>query len=233
MKTRQIFRHITDFFFPRSCVSCGRILASGEQFICLPCLTALPRTRFHLHADNRMEKNLWGKLPFERAASWLFYSKASLTYRIIAELKYRGNGDLGLFLGRCMAEELLPSGFFQGISCIIPVPLHSSRLRQRGYNQSGKLAEGIAQRTGIPVCTEAVVRHKKTESQTHKAGFMRWTAMQDAFTCTQPDMLRDKHVLLLDDVMTTGATIVACADACRDIPGIRFSILTLAVAGYQ
>ena len=130
-----------------------------------------------------------------------------------------------------MANELRASGFFQGIDCIVPVPLHEKKERQRGYNQSEMLANGISSVTGIPVFNNLIVRTRQTETQTHKGRAARWENMQDVFGCTSPEAFQGKHILLVDDVMTTGATLVACADALLGIPNLRISVLTLALAG--
>ena len=177
-----------------------------------------------------MEKELWGKFPIERASAYLYYSKGGDVKKLLTDLKYRGNADLGSFLGRCMTREMLSSGFFQGVDGIIPVPLHPRKQKIRGYNQSIMLANGISSVTNIPVWTDLLVRTQYTQTQTRKGSYERWLNVKDMFECTSPERLRDKHVLLVDDVFTTGATLVACADAFRQIPGLRFSVLTLAIA---
>ena len=146
-------------------------------------------------------------------------------------MKYYGNSDLGRFLGRWMASELLPSGFFNEIDCIVPVPLHARKQKKRGYNQSVMLADGIASVTNIPVANHLLVRSKDIETQTHKGNYERWENVRDVFECLSSEELRDKHILLVDDVLTTGATIVACSDALGKIPDLRISVLALAWAG--
>ena len=136
-----------------------------------------------------------------------------------------------MFLGRCMAAELLPVGFFQGIDYIIPVPLFDGRYRERGYNQSEMLANGVSAMTGCEVLEQVLVRSCDTDTQTRKSHYERWLNVKDVFRYVQKKDLAGKHILLMDDVFTTGATIVACADAFKDIPGLRISVLALAVAG--
>lgn len=203
----------------------------GEEHLCLRCLSDLPRTYLHLHRDNKLEKNLWGKLPIERASAFLYYAKGGDVRHLLYDLKYHGNPRIGTFLGRCMASELLPSGFFEGIDFIVPVPLHPKKHKERGYNQSEMLAEGIATLTGIPVFREMLVRNQYTETQTRKSSYDRWLNVKDVFECTSLNALTGKHILLVDDVMTTGATIVACADALKTVKSLRISVLTLALAG--
>ncbi len=195
------------------------------------CLAGLPRTNFHQLKDNQVEKNLWGKLPVERATSFLYYTKGGDVSRILYELKYHGYKEVGEVMGRIAAAELSSSVFFKDIDYLIPVPLHKKRQRWRGYNQSEWIAFGISKITGIPVLAGALKRNIYTETQTHKGLFGRWENVKDIFSCTDPASLQGKHILLVDDVLTTGATLVACADALKDVPGVRISVFTLACAG--
>lgn len=226
-----IWNDLWELFFPRCCLLCGARLSKGEEHICSKCFAGLPRTGFHRCPDNDMEKALWGKLPIGRAAAYFFYAKGSDVARLLYELKYYGNYRIGRFMGRCMAADLCRDDFFRGIDFVIPVPLHGKKKRMRGYNQSEMLAEGISSVTGIPVFRSLLVRAQYTESQTHKGSYARWMNVKDVFACMDAEMLSGKHVLLVDDVMTTGATIVSCADALSGVPGLRISVLTLALAG--
>ena len=225
-----IWTDLWKLFFPQCCLICGKTLLEGEEYLCFQCLSNIPRTHLYLRKDNEMEKELWGKFPIERASAYLYYSKGGDVKKLLTDLKYRGNADLGSFLGRCMTREMLSSGFFQGVDGIIPVPLHPRKQKIRGYNQSIMLANGISSVTNIPVWNDLLVRTQYTQTQTRKGSYERWLNVKDMFECTSPERLRDKHVLLVDDVFTTGATLVACADAFRQIPGLRFSVLTLAIA---
>ena len=225
-----IWTDLWKLFFPQCCLICGKTLLEGEENLCFQCLSNIPRTHLYLRKDNEMEKELWGKFPIERASAYLYYSKGGDVKKLLTDLKYRGNADLGSFLGRCMTREMLSSGFFQGVDGIIPVPLHPRKQKIRGYNQSIMLANGISSVTNIPVWNDLLVRTQYTQTQTRKGSYERWLNVKDMFECTSPERLRDKHVLLVDDVFTTGATLVACADAFRQIPGLRFSVLTLAIA---
>ena len=225
-----IWTDLWKLFFPQCCLICGKTLLEGEEYLCFQCLSNIPRTHLYLRKDNEMEKELWGKFPIERASAYLYYSKGGDVKKLLTDLKYRGNADLGSFLGRCMTREMLSSGFFQGVDGIIPVPLHPRKQKIRGYNQSIMLANGISSVTNIPVWNDLLVRTQYTQTQTRKGSYERWLNVKDMFECTSSERLRDKHVLLVDDVFTTGATLVACADAFRQIPGLRFSVLTLAIA---
>lgn len=226
-----IWNELWEIFFPRCCLVCGRRLAGGEEHLCFHCLTELPRTRMHQEIDNELAKRFWGKMPLERAGAYLFYVKGNSVRTLLYELKYYGNARLGGFLGRCMAADWLSSGFFQGVDCIVPVPLHPRKEKIRGYNQSELLAQGISQVTGLPVFGYLLLRERYTQTQTRKGEYERWTNVSGAFECADAGALKGKHVLLVDDVLTTGATLVACADALGQVPGLRISILTLAVAG--
>lgn len=226
-----IWNDVWELFFPRFCVLCGKRLLREEKHLCIRCLSGLPRTGFHLRSGNEMEKCFWGKFPVEKASAHFYYTKGGDVRKLLFDFKYYGNPDLGRFLGACMASELLPSGFFEGIDCVVPVPLHPKKEKQRGFNQSEVLAEGIASVTGIPIVKHLLFRNQYTETQTRKGNYDRWTNVRGVFEVSDAVSLEDKHILLVDDVMTTGATMVACADALGKIRGLRISVLTLALAG--
>lgn len=216
--------------FPRCCVVCGRSLAKGEECICAMCNINLPRTNYHLQKDNQVEQLFWGKIPLERATSFFFYRKGSDFRQILHQLKYGGQKEIGAIMGRYMASELTVSGFFEGIDVIIPVPLHKRKQRIRGYNQSEWIARGISAVTGIRIDTEVIVRRKHTDTQTRKSTFERWENVDGIFELHHAESLKGKHLLVVDDVLTTGATTVACASRLMEIEGVRISVLTLAVA---
>lgn len=216
--------------FPRCCIVCGRPLARGEECICAMCNIDMPRTNYHLRKDNPVEKLFWGKIPLERATSFFFYHKGSDFRQILHQLKYGGQKEIGAIMGRYMAAEFSSSGFFEGIDVIVPVPLHKKKQRIRGYNQSEWIARGVSAVTGIMIDTESVVRRRNTETQTHKSIFERWENVDGIFELRNPESLVGKHVLIVDDVLTTSATVAACASSLKDVEGVRISILTLAVA---
>lgn len=226
-----LWSDIWELFFPRYCAICHRRLDKREDSLCLRCLSKLPRTCIHWSKDNVMEKNFWGCFPIERAGAFLYYSKGGDVQKLLYELKYYGNRRLGVVMGKCMASELCSSNFFEGIDVIIPVPLHQRKKRKRGYNQSEAIAEGIESVLGIPVMNDVLVREQYTDTQTRKSRYGRWENVDEAFVCKNDEILAGKHVLLLDDVTTTGATIVACADAMKKVENIQISVLALALAG--
>ncbi|MCI6212279.1 ComF family protein [Bacteroides heparinolyticus] len=217
-------------FFPCRCAVCGNALQEGEEGICMKCNMDIPRTNFHLHADNIVERMFWGKIPLVRASSFFYYRKGSDFRNIPHLLKYGGRQDLGKTMGRFMTAELLPVDFFRDIDVILPVPLHPHKQKSRGYNQSECIARGISDVTGISVDTSSLSRKKHTGTQTRKSAYERWVNVDGIFCLHCPERFAGKHVLIVDDVLTTGATITACADAFKDVEGVRFSILTLAVA---
>ena len=223
-------KSLIELFFPRYCAACGRRLGVEEQALCIHCLTKLPRTNFHLWRDNPVDKLFWGKFPFGRATAWIYYHRTSPFAHMIQHFKYNGQKTLAYSLGKIIANEILPSGFYDGIDYIIPIPLHDKRQRQRGYNQSTCIAAGMKEVTGIPVIEGVVIRAHYTETQTQKKAYERRENVHNAFQLANGDILNGKHVLIVDDVLTTSATISSCANVMRDIPGIRISVLALAVA---
>lgn len=226
---REALQSFVSLFFPRCCPVCGLPLGRGEECLCTLCNINLPRTDLHLQPDNRMERLFWGKFPLERASAYFYYRKSSAYRFLIHRLKYGGQKESGLILGRQYAAELLPSGFFTGIDILIPLPLHPKKQRSRGYNQSEWLARGISEKTDIPIDTEIVSRIKHTDTQTRKSVSERWENMEGVFALRKPEACVNKHVLIIDDVLTTGATVTACASALATVEGVRVSVLTIAL----
>ena len=225
------FHSFWSLLFPRCCVVCGSPLSRGEECLCTCCNINLPRTGFHLRKDNPVECLFWGRIPgLKRASSFLFYRKGSDFRRILHMLKYGGYKELGEVMGRYMSAELSSGEFFDGVDMIIPVPLHRKKQKLRGYNQSEWIARGIASVTGIPLCAECMIREKNTETQTRKSTFERWENVEGIFRLCDTVHFEGKHVLLVDDVLTTGATTVACASAFARVSGIRISVLSLGLA---
>lgn len=202
----------------------------GEEVICLRCNIDMPRTNWHLERDNPVEKLFWGKIPLERATSYFLYHKGSNFRHILHLLKYEGRSDIGRTMGRFIAEEIAKSGFFDGIDAIVPVPLHPRKQRARGYNQSECLASGIADVTGIELDIQAVKRWVHSPTQTRKSVYERWENVAGIFRVDHPERYAGKHILLVDDVLTTGSTVTACADAFAGVEDLRISVLTLAKA---
>ena len=215
-------------FFPHICAGCGSDVLGKKAVVCMECLNALPVTNFHLHAENPAEKIFRGRLPVEAASSLLYFSKDSLVQRLLHQLKYRGHTELGHLLGTMLGAVLKASPHFRQVDMLVPLPLHPSKEKKRGYNQAMILCEGMARTMNIPVCAHAVAKLSHTETQTRKNRLERWRNMEGRFVATAPDLIRHKHVLLVDDVMTTGATLEACGQEILQVPGCALSIATLA-----
>lgn len=221
---------LLDFIAPRRCVMCDNRLSPGEEYVCGICQLHIPRTYFHRNPDdNIMCRMFWGQMPAERATAMFFYQPHSQPSRILHRLKYSNCPDIGVVMGRIMANEAVGSDFFNGVDIIMPVPLAKERKKQRGYNQSEMLARGISEITGLPINTKSVIRTKFKESQTRLSRWGRMDNVENIFLfCGTKEHLTGRHILLVDDVATTGATIIACANAMKAVPGIRFSVMTLA-----
>ena len=218
---------LLDIILPRYCAVCGSILSSSEKDLCLNCLYQLPRVE-PIHAKE-IEKLFWGIIPVEKASSYIYYRKGSPYNGLIHKLKYRNAPHIGVRLGAMAADEMLPSGFFDDITLIVPLPLSRKKQRKRGYNQCDYIARGISERTGIPVATDLIKRTKANETQTHKTRDERWQNVEGIFTVTKPQAMEGQHILLVDDILTTGATLCSCVDAIKSSCDCKVSILTLAL----
>ncbi|MCD8282230.1 MAG: ComF family protein [Prevotella sp.] len=222
------FRALFDFLAPRYCPICRRRLAINEEFICVSCDWGLPRTDFPDHAaDSRLTRLLTGRYTLVRAASWLYYRTGDRVGMMMKEAKYSGRRDICRWLGTAAATEFLPKGFFEGIDVIVPVPLTKSRKRNRGYNQSEEIARGVSEATGIKVMTDAVRRTHFIKSQTLLSPSERMANVGNAFKLIRPERLRGKHILLIDDIITTGATMMACALEIAKAGDVSISIMSI------
>lgn len=219
---------ILDFISPRTCAVCGRRLSPTERSLCSVCLLHLPRTAYQFTPDdNPMAQLFWHLTPVERAAALIYYEPHSELAQLVYDLKYRNRPDIGEDMGRLMANEMQIAHFFDDIDILLPVPLSRKRLRQRGYNQSEELARGISEVTHLPLVTKAVIRKHFVRSQTQLTRYERQENVADMFELRDDHLIKGKHVLLIDDICTTGATLIACIDVLKNIPGIRLSVLTL------
>ena len=225
---RSIWSECLDLFFPRHCLLCGKSLAKGEAHLCLSCLCDLPRTDFHLQVDNPLVDPLRQVFPFELGAAFYYFERGGKVRRLIHAFKYKGNKELCYWMGRYIARELAEAHSpFMEYDYLVPVPLHPARQRQRGYNQSEWIAEGLRSVWGTPIDTFSLYRTQATESQTHKTPFERWKNVCAVFNVRTDSPLAGKRILLIDDVITTGSTFVACAHALSQLPGVRVSFLAL------
>ena len=224
-----LYHDLCNLLNPRFCGICDSRLNPSEQKLCAKCLMRLPYLFIENYYDNDVSRLFWGRVPVERAYSHFRYLHDSEAHRFMVMLKYKHRPDLGVWMGAVVARELLSQDFFDGIDCIIPVPLHWRRYLTRGYNQSTQIARGIAKVTGLPLLKRHVRRIRNNETQTHKTSSERFQNVENLFRVRQK--IPYSHVLLVDDVLTTGATLTSCAQAILDrYPTMRISILTLAKA---
>ena len=221
---------LAGLFLPRRCAGCDAALMRNEGAICLTCETELPRTRFHEDPDNAVEQVFKGRLRLEAASALLRFSRDGIVQHMLHRLKYKGDRETGMELGRRMAREAMGCRRFAGIDTVIAVPLHPSKMRQRGFNQAQVLVDGLREVWPLKDPGRELLRVVSTRTQTKKGRMERWTNVKQAFELAHPDALRDSHVLLVDDVVTTGATIEACALALAPVPGLRLSVFTCAYA---
>ncbi len=231
MEKRISFWHrVLNLLSPQACAICGCRLAIGEEVVCTPCNLQLPRTDYAAQPyDNDMAKRFYGRLPIERAAALFFYEAGSEASRIIHAMKYFHHPEIGQIMGRMMAEEMAPFHFFDGIDALVPVPLARKRRRERGYNQSEEIAKGVSEVTGIAIDTGIVQRKHFESSQTSKTQAQRLSNVENAFTLTDAARADGKHLLLIDDIVTTGATVWACARPIAEACSCRISVLSIGV----
>lgn len=232
MSNNKILSYFTELFLPQYCCGCGQPLSRGEQILCLHCLAELPETHFQLQAQNPVARKLTGRIAFENATACYYFHKTSNIQNIIHHFKYKNKREAALFMGKRMGELLLNSRFFNNIDVIVPVPLHPARKKKRGYNQSEVLGEGVAEILGKPVLPRLLRRKKRTPTQTRLSATDRWQNVKEAFVLTT-ESIPAMHVLLIDDVITSGATLEACATVLQSVEGMKVSIATLAYADDQ
>lgn len=229
MKIKPI-RFFFDLLYPNLCLICNDTLTKTENQICIKCVNEIPKTNYHLLRNNPIEKRFWGKVPVFRATSFFHFQKGSPFQKLLHSLKYRGNQNIGVEIAKFAAVELLDSPDFQTIDVIVPVPLHPFKLHKRGYNQSECLARGMAMILDKPVEINVLSRLKDTSTQTKKTVFERYINTDGIFDVSDTDKLSGKHILLIDDVLTTGSTLEACITALLKISNVKISVFTLAVA---
>lgn len=226
----EILDDFVSLFFPRFCVACYGALAKGEDFVCTKCMLDLPRSNYHLHQDNPFYVKLSGRLPVRYVMSFFKFVKAGKVQRVLHVLKYKNKPELGRMLGRVYGTELLNSGFKDEFDLVIPVPLHSTKKRRRGYNQSEEFGIGLAEVFQIPCRDEYLVRTTKTDTQTKRSKLKRWENVKSVFEVTKPDIISGKRILLVDDVVTTGATLEAAGQALLNAHCKELSIACIAAA---
>ncbi len=216
--------------YPRVCASCGNTLYKNERVICTFCNYRLPKTNFHFEKNNPVSEIFWGRVNIESASAYYYFAKGSKIQHLIHQFKYKGKKEIGIFIGKQYGLDLIDSPQFNTVDVVIPVPLHKKKQKQRGYNQSEQFAIGISGSMKIDLDTRLLYRKIASQTQTKKSRFKRWQNVSEIFDVRQTDSLIGKHILLVDDVITTGSTLEACANALFKIPDVRISVAVIALA---
>jgi ComF family protein len=228
-----LLKEIKDSFlhllFPHVCTGCGSDILNEETVLCMRCIDAMPETNFELHPKNPVEKTFWGRLPLVGGTAQFYFTKESLMQHLMHQFKYKRNKELGLQLGRIMGEQIKKSGRFEA-DVLIPLPLFPAKEKRRGYNQATVLCEGMAETMNIPVLDNVILRPQHTETQTKKGRIERWKNMEGKFILSNSDTIRNKHLLLVDDVITTGATLEACGNELLKADNVRLSVASFCVS---
>jgi ComF family protein len=223
---------LSDFIaliYPESCAACNQTLLKNEYCLCTSCIFNLPKTNYMNMPDNPVSKLFWGRIPVENACAYYQFTKGGKVQKLLHELKYKGNKDAGLFPGKLFGTELKQS-IYNNIDAIIPVPLHLSKLKKRGYNQSEMIAIGLSEAMQKPIRTDWLIRKYASETQTKKSRFKRWENVKEIFAIQKNEEFEGKHLLIVDDVVTTGATIEACVQLLLQVKNVKISIVALAAA---
>ena len=218
-----------ELFFPRFCAGCDRPLHHFEKAVCLHCVMRLPRAAGHHYRDNKLEKLFWGRADVSMVTAFLRMPRKGLTHKLVHELKYKGNKEVGKLLGRLLGDELRHQGDWKEIDLILPVPLHPKKQQQRGYNQAQEIAIGVSESMAIPYSASILKRRHYTDTQTKKSRVDRWRNVNDIFHVSEKQLRAYRHVLLVDDVITTGATIEACVHALKAKAQITVSVAAVAM----
>ncbi|HNR15086.1 MAG TPA: phosphoribosyltransferase family protein [Chitinophagaceae bacterium] len=226
---KEIKDSVLHLLFPHICTGCGSDILHEESVLCMRCIDAMPETNFELHPDNPVEKIFWGRLPLAGATAQFYFTKESLMQHLMHQFKYKGNKELGMQLGKIMGEQIKKSARFEA-DALVPLPLFAAKEKKRGYNQAAILCEGMAEAMNLPVLDRIISRPQYTETQTKKGRIERWKNMEGKFILSDADAIKNMHLLLVDDVVTTGATLEACGNELLKAENVRLSIATLCIA---
>lgn len=225
-----MFYDFFSLFYPRICAACLGNLSAQEQCLCVSCQYSLPKTETYNNRDNVISKLFWGRADIEIATSYYFFYTGSKIQQLVHRLKYKGQKQVGVYIGEQFGKELKQSALYNSIDVIMPVPLHSKKLKIRGYNQSEYFGSGLGKSMNIKMDTSSLVRIQQSATQTKKTRYERWENVEGVFSINKRDALINKHILLVDDVITTGATIGACANTLLQVKGVKVSVASIAFA---
>jgi ComF family protein len=228
----KFFSYLIDLFYPRLCQACGRALLSHERVLCNYCSIQLPKTNFQNKQNNAIEVLFWGRADIAAAASYYKYSKGGKVQHLIHQMKYQGFREVGYYVGEVFGKTLAKSERFKEIDIIIPVPLHKSKLIKRGFNQSEVFADGLGKSMAATVDPENLYRKIASSTQTKKSRWERYQNVNDIFGIRDVSLFENKKLLLVDDVITTGSTIEACASILNQIEGVEVSVVAMASAAF-
>ena len=229
-KLARLFDDFFTLFYPRLCLACHKNLSPKQHLICIHCQYLLPRTNFHLEKENRFTEKFWGRIKLEAGAALYYFSKGGRTQELIHQLKYNGKSKLAYKLGQLYGIDLAQSPLFSTVDLIIPVPLHPKKKRIRGFNQSELIVRGLADTMKKAWAKDILIRVEMTATQTQKTRMDRFENVRQAFQLKNTEKIKGKHVLLVDDVLTTGATLEACALVLLEASNVRISMVTIAYA---
>lgn len=228
-KLSNILNDINTILVPRVCFGCNAHMGKGERLLCTLCRNQLPLTEYDFIDENPIDRIFYGRIVIKKANSFLFYTEKSIVKTLIHYLKYKNQQQIGTFLGDWYGQILKESGTLDHIDIVVPVPLHKKKLRKRGYNQVSRFGERLAYHLNAIYAENMLVKTANTQTQTKKGRVFRWQNDQEPYTLSDTDCLKNKHILLVDDVITTGATLEACARALRHAEGIEIYVATMAV----
>lgn len=226
----KILNNIISAFFPTICLSCASKLLHQETHICTKCRHNLPFTSFHKHAENPVKNSFYGRVTIENATALLHYKKHGIVQQLLHQLKYKGHEEIGTLLGNILGNDLKKETAYQTITHVIPVPLHKKRLRKRGYNQVTTFGKQLATHLDANFTDDVLIKVSNAKTQAFKSRAERWTSIQNSFEVQNINALENTHILLVDDIITTGATLEACANALKKIPNCKISIATMSIA---
>lgn len=227
---KHLFNDSMHLFFPHNCAGCGTDALPAAGLLCLRCINDLPYTGYESIPHNPVENIFRGRMPVRAASSCFYFSKGHLVQHLIHQLKYKGNKEVGQYLGALMGRAMMQSGRYANIDYLVPLPLYADKEFKRGYNQSTVICQGISAAMQVPVLTDNVTRQRYTDTQTKKHRAERWQNVEDSFAIKKPEILRGKNLLLVDDVITTGATLEACGQLLTELAGTGVFVATLATA---